>query len=84
MTEVGLVQRGVIDMDIKINKPKWDSEGLDEMIFTAGHLNTIYECCKGDCDSCILNKPIPDTLTTFCLLISSTKVRLIDTIKSQL
>lgn len=82
MTEADLVQQGVINMDIKINKPKWNAEGLDEMIFTARYLNTIYDCCKGDCDSCVLNKPIADTLTTLCLVISSTKVRVIDTIKS--
>lgn len=71
-------------MKIKINKPKWDSEGFADMLLTADYMNTIYECCNNDCDNCTLGKPILDNTTTVCLIIAKTKLKLLKQIKDQL
>ena len=71
-------------MDIKINKPKWNAEGLDDMLFTADYLNTVYECCHNNCDNCTLGVPILNDATTACLLITKTKMKLLKSIKDQL
>lgn len=71
-------------MVIKINKPKWDSEGLPDMIFTADYMNTVYECCHNDCENCTLGKPILNDSTTACLIITEAKLKLTKQIKDQL
>lgn len=71
-------------MVIKINKPKWDSEGLPDMIFTADYLNTVYDCCHGDCDNCTLNTPILNNSVTPCILITRTKMKTTKTIRNAL
>lgn len=71
-------------MDIKINKPKWNAEGLHDMLFTADYMNTNYDCCHNYCDNCILGTPILNGTTTPCMLITKTKMRLLKEIKDQL
>lgn len=71
-------------MDIKINKPKWNTEGFSDMLFTADYLNTVYERCHNNCENCTLGIPILNDTTTACMLITKTKMRLLKAIKDQL
>lgn len=71
-------------MDIKINKPEWNTEGFYDMFVTADYLNTVYECCHNNCENCTLGKPILNDSTTPCMLITRTKMRLLKAIKDQL
>ena len=71
-------------MDIKINKPNWNTEGFHDMLFTADYMNTIYDCCHNYCDNCVLGTPILNDTTTPCMLITKTKMRLLKEIKDQL
>lgn len=61
---------------MRINKLKWNSEGLPDMLFTADYLNAIYEHCNHNCDGCTLMMPILNNSTNVCLIITQAKMKL--------
>lgn len=66
----------------KINKFKWDAEGLPDMLFTAEYLNRVYDHCNNDCDTCMLGQHILNNSTTPCLLITKAKISITDEIRN--
>lgn len=66
---------------MRINKLKWNSEGLPDMMFTADYLNNIYENCNKNCDACTLMMPILNNSTNVCLIITQAKMKLAKQVK---
>ena len=69
---------------MRLNNFKWDAEGLEGMKFTADFLNTTYDCCKGNCEKCLLYADTTKSNIPVCLIITAARDRVIKVIEEHL